>query len=57
MKPKDPGNPQSYKTRRGKVGGFRDYFTEAEVDAILDYVDRRLDPIFGYGRADLAATA
>jgi hypothetical protein len=57
MKAKDPANPESFKTRRGKVGGFRDYFTETEVEAILDQVDRRLDPVFGYGRAALAATA
>ena len=57
MKAKDPTRPESFKTRRGKVGGFRDYFTDAEVDAIIDYVDQRLDPVFGYGRAPLAATA
>lgn len=57
MKAKDPTNPESFKTRRGKVGGFRDYFTEGEVETILDHVDRRLDPVFGYGRAALAATA
>jgi len=57
MKAKDPSKPESFKTRRGKVGGFRDYFSDAEVEAILDYIDRRLDPVYGYGRADLAATA
>jgi len=55
MKPKDPTNPESFKTRRGKVGGFRDYFTDAENAAILAFVDQRLDPIFGYAAAaDLA---
>ncbi len=57
MKAKDPSQPESFKTRRGKVGGFRDYFSDAEVEAILDYVDRRLDPVYGYGRTTLAATA
>ena len=55
MKAKDPSNPESFKTRRGKVGGFRDYFTEAEVEAILAYVDQHLDPVFGYGRQAAAA--
>lgn len=57
MKPKDPSNPESFKTRRGKVGGFRDYFSHAEVEAILDVVDERLDPVFGYGRAAVRASA
>jgi hypothetical protein len=57
MKAKDPSNPESFKTRRGKVGGFRDYFSDAEVEAILDRIDRNLDPVFDYGRASLAATA
>lgn len=57
MKAKDPSQPESFKTRRGKVGGFRDYFSDAEVAAILDYVDRRLDRVYGYGRKTLAATA
>jgi hypothetical protein len=55
MKAKDPTNPERFKTRRGKVGGFRDYFTDAEVEAILAYVDERLDPIFGYGQKAAAA--
>ncbi len=55
MKAKDPTNPESFKTRRGKVGGFRDYFSKAEAEAILAYVDERLDPVFGYGRQQAAA--
>jgi len=50
MKAKDPTNPESFKTRRGKVGGFRDYFSDTEAEAILDYIDTHLDPVFGYGR-------
>lgn len=57
MKPKDRANPESFKTRRGKVGGFRDYFTAAENEAILDVVDRTLDPLFGYGREGARASA
>ena len=30
---KDRSNPQSFKVRRGKVGGWRDHFSEAEVGA------------------------
>jgi Sulfotransferase domain len=49
LKPGERGNVDSYKVRRGKVGGFRDYFTDAEVAQIEQYVRERLDPIFGYG--------
>jgi hypothetical protein len=49
LKPAERGNVDSYKVRRGKVGGFRDYFDDAEVAEIEDYVRDRLDPVFGYG--------
>jgi hypothetical protein len=48
----DVSNPDSFKTRRAKVGGWQDYFDDAEVEAIADVIDRTLDPSFGYGRAD-----
>ncbi|MFZ5654767.1 MAG: sulfotransferase domain-containing protein [Pseudomonadota bacterium] len=43
----DAGNPQSFKVRRAKVGGYRDYFDDAKC-AALDAMVRRLDPLFGY---------
>ncbi len=49
LKPAERGNIDSYKVRRGKVGGFRDYFTDAEIQEIEDHVRSRLDPVFGYG--------
>jgi hypothetical protein len=56
MKPRDQKNPDSYKVRRAKVGGFRDYFTDAEVAWIEAYIDRHLCPLFGYtSQASLAA--
>jgi alcohol sulfotransferase len=48
MMPKDRGNPDSYKVRRAKVGGYRDYFDDdqlAEIDAL---VQSTLSPVFGY---------
>ena len=50
LKPAERGNVDSYKVRRGKVGGFRDYFSDAEVQEIEDHVRRKLHPAFGYGR-------
>jgi hypothetical protein len=48
-----PGNvddPESYKTRRGVVGGFKDYLNAGDIL----YVERaiaRLDRRYGYGNA------
>jgi len=53
----DVANPDSFKTRRAKVGGWQDYFDDAEVEAIADNIDRTLDPRFGYRRADRANDA
>jgi len=53
----DVSNPDSFKTRRAKVGGYQDYFDDAQVEAIADYIDRTLDPRFGYGRADRRSEA
>jgi len=57
MKPRDHSNPDSYKVRRAKVGGFRDYFSDAEVAWIEAYIDRHLAPLFGYASAAARATA
>jgi hypothetical protein len=51
MKPRDVNNPDSYKVRRAKVGGYRDYFTDDQVRLIDAQVDNSLDPAFGYGSA------
>lgn len=41
-------NPESYKVRRAKVGGYRDYFTDDQARAIANLIDGSLDPFFGY---------
>lgn len=48
MKPRDKDNPDSYKVRRAKVGGYRDYFSDEEVKAIDTLLNETLDPMFGY---------
>jgi hypothetical protein len=48
LRPKDTANPDSYKVRRGKVGGYRDYFDDAQVSQIERLIDGSLDPAFGY---------
>jgi len=48
VKAADKDNPQSFKVRKAKVGGFRDYFTDEQC-AQLERMVAELDPIFGYG--------
>jgi alcohol sulfotransferase len=52
VKPGDKDNPDSYKTRKAKVGGYRDYFTDAQCEQ-LEQLVALLDPMFGYGRQQL----
>jgi alcohol sulfotransferase len=48
MMPRDKDNPDSYKVRRAKVGGYRDYFTDEEAAAIDRRLTQTLDPLFKY---------
>jgi len=48
MMPRDKDNPDSFKVRRAKVGGYRDYFTDEEVAAIDCRLAETLDPLFNY---------
>jgi hypothetical protein len=44
----DRDNPDSYKVRRAKVGGWRDYFDDEQVAAIDAFVREHLAPVYGY---------
>lgn len=46
--PGDKSNPDSYKVRRGKVGGYRDYFSDSELKQIDAMVQADLLPGLGY---------
>lgn len=46
--PTDPENPDSYKARRAKVGGYRDYFSDEEIREIDTLVAATLNPEYGY---------
>ncbi len=48
MKPGKKGDPNSYKVRRAKVGGYRDYFDEAQAAVIDEFVAQELSPGYGY---------
>lgn len=49
MTARDQSNPDSFKVRRAKVGGYRDYFDDEEVERIDATVRAKLSPIYGYG--------
>lgn len=48
MKPRDRDNPDSYKVRRAKVGGYRDYFDDEQAARIDELLESRLSPVYGY---------
>jgi len=48
LKAKDSSNPDTFKVRRAKVGGYRDYFDDEQVATIDELVNTRLSEVFGY---------
>jgi len=60
LRPGDPADPESYKTRRGVVGGYRDYLTPGEIDLVNDLVMCELTPDLwpaAFASDDFAAAA
>lgn len=53
----NPNDPDSFKVRRAKVEGFRDYFSDAELQEFAAIIDRELDPALGYRIAPTAPPA
>lgn len=54
LAPGDHANPHSYKVRRAKVGGYRDYFDDQQVAEIDAMLENHPSPPFGYGAKVLA---
>jgi len=48
LMPKDLNNPESFKVRRGKVGGYRDYFSAEELAVINEFIASNLAASYGY---------
>ncbi len=48
LRARNPDDPDSFKVRRGKVGGYRDYFDDDQIRQMEDLVRTRLAPVFGY---------
>jgi hypothetical protein len=53
---KDVNDPNTFKVRKAKVGGYRDYFDDNQVAELDAMVDSRLLPGFGYTSAEAAQT-
>ncbi len=52
MAPGDRNNPESYKVRRAKVGGYRDYFEDEQAARIDEMIRDKLSSFYGYGASD-----
>ena len=48
LRPKNADDPDSYKVRRGKVGGYTDYLGAPDID-FLNRALEKLDSRYGYG--------
>jgi len=46
LAPADAADPESYKTRKGQVGGFRAYLTPEDVAVMNEQIERRLSPFY-----------
>lgn len=57
LRAKNPDDPDSYKVRRGKVGGYRDYFDDSQIAKMEALVRERISPVFAYGEEQPAAEA
>ena len=53
---KDVNDPNTFKVRKAKVGGYRDYFDDDQVAEFDAMVDSQLLPVFGYTSAEAAPT-
>jgi hypothetical protein len=45
-----PDVPESFKVRRGKVGGYVDYLDTSDTEYVNQQVRMHLDPFFGYSK-------
>ncbi len=50
---RDVNDPNTFKVRKAKVGGYRDYFDDDQVAELDAMVDSRLMPVFGYTTAEM----
>jgi hypothetical protein len=46
--PPEDGDPEGFKVRRGKIGGYHDYLSPDDIKYIDDYLDDELDPLYDF---------
>lgn len=56
LRPRDPSDKESFKTRRGKIGGYVDYLNADEIAWMDAEIAAKLDPYFGYHEPPTAAS-
>jgi hypothetical protein len=49
LRARDPRDAESFKTRKGKVGGYVDYLRPEEIARMERKIRETLDPCYGYG--------
>jgi hypothetical protein len=49
LNPADRSDPESYKTRKGKIGGYQDYLSSEESARLADKMKMELSDFYGYG--------
>ena len=47
LKPPEDGDPEGFKMRKGKVGGYVDYMSEDDIVYVNDYLAANLDDYYG----------
>jgi len=57
LRPGDPAEPNSFKVRRGQVGGYKDELTAEEIDRLDQRIDALMSPGLGYRSDERAARA
>jgi len=50
LKPADAKDQESYKTRKGKIGGFAEYLSEQEIQTLNQRMRTELSDVFGYNQ-------
>ncbi|NLY94124.1 MAG: sulfotransferase domain-containing protein [Myxococcales bacterium] len=48
LQPGDPNDPDSFKARKGKVGGFREVLEPEDIEKMTRIIEEELDPWYGY---------
>ena len=48
LRPGDLDEPKSFKVRRGKVGGYKDYLSAQEIAWLTERLENNLSPYYGY---------